>query len=531
MKKDKETKSIKGKAKDIMSQAMMAKYQNKLGEALLLLGILAEMLQEIEEDWADLLYAEMIHQRGVVLEMDKNWAGAYENLLDAAHMRKRLKDYVGLAYTMFQIGMLKLEQTGNDEAAMPSFLKARPYVRRAIDIAEEIGDKKALGNMKHNDAFIDQTMKVYQNAITGYCNALTSRIEAGDKRGEALTKARMAECYLAIDDIYNSGLLANAALQHFRETNDIKRIEQVWKTKKAIVAKKVEQLTKELNELYAKATTKEDYRKAAEITLTIAEFLNDNEEIISKTIKGWWARYYELLKFVKDSAEKKLFVERIEFWYGKITNPEIKVNFGYLYATALSSLADNTEKAEKINQEIKILAEKTGNTSLILQTINSRGIKEMAAKNWEEAVKIFSELDPFYTETLKEQENLLPTANIFNNRGASLIRGGIDPVSGATYLLYAAGFYSRQELPPAKHFKGLPDRLKEAIDKLQSVTGIPNCKEILALIIEARNLLLPVSDTIQQAQPQKEYFDNLLRSIEKIHEKITELSIKNILTF
>lgn len=517
----------------MLAEAVKAKYHNKLGEALILITKLAEALFEIEEKWADYLYADMLHQRGVILQMDKNWAGAYEELLDAARMRKRIGDYVGLAYSMFQIAMLKMEQTGNETEATPSFMKARPYIEFAIRVAEERRDIKTLGDLKHNIAFIDQVCKAYENAIIEYQEALAFRIKAKDKRGEALTKARLAECYFALDDIENSVDLANDALRYFIETDDKKRIEQVRKAKEmipVIAAKKIEQKIKELNELYSKATTEEQYKECVKIAGEINELTPrcpslDTEELMLKALNSWWAYYYYLLKFDQSQDTREQFIEQLGSWYRDINNVELKIKFGYLYATALSNLTGETEEAEKINQEIKVLAEKTNNMSLLLQVINSRGLKEMAAKDWHAAIAIFSEIDVLHAETVTKQENLQYAANIVNNRGASKNRGKIAPIGGAIDLMLAAILYSQQEMPPAKHFKGLPDRLQESIDNLNSVQEtIPNKEEIIYLIKEARALLSPVSDQIQKKQPPWEYFETLRSKIEEIREKLMELN-------
>ncbi len=149
----------------------------------------------------------------------------------------------------------------------------------------------------------------------------------------------------------------------------------------------------------------------------------------------------------------------------------------------------------------------------------------MGAKNWRGAVIVADEINKFSEEEITHSENIGTSANILNNRGASKNRGKIDPVEGAVDLLQAAIYYSFQNEPAAKHFAGLPDRLRESMDNMlskESVTGSPN-KEILALIEKARNILQPVSEQIEKDQTSREYFEMLAIEISGIRKEILNL--------
>ncbi|MCK5476262.1 MAG: hypothetical protein KAI71_06840 [Candidatus Pacebacteria bacterium] len=292
---------------------------------------------------------------------------------------------------------------------------------------------------------------------------------------------------------------------------------------------KADKIAEEINNLYAKAKTRDEYKLVAEMSEEVAALLSNNEEIISKTINSWWAQYYLFLKFDENYNARKLFVEKIARWYKVLEKPENIVKFGYLYVTAVANLTPGIYNREiiEVNAQIKDVAEKTGNSSLILQAINSRGVKEMVDKNWLKAEEIFSEINPFYMLTLKEANNLLLAANILNNRGATLIRGDINAVLGAIFLLDAAEFYSRLDQPPAKHFQGLVNRLEESLDKIRDwdkeiITA--RKVSIIALIEEAKILLRPMSDKVHDKQVSRECLDTLICKMRRIREKIINLN-------
>lgn len=510
-------------AKNLLVEAIKAKRQNKLGEALILLVKLAEELFNINKAWADLMYAEMLHHRGSVLMLEKNWAGAYEELLDSARMRRRLKDHKGLGYTMFQIAMLKMEQTGDKKIFMPYFLNARTYLIKAMKVAEEQEDFKTWGDMKHNNAFIYQIDEEIKTAITLYTDTLKLRELAEDMRGEALTMARLAECYVENNEIDKAEEFADPALTYFRDTDDRKRVDQALKVKKQIVYKRVDELAKELETAYSKATTREEYNKVCQIADKIKDLLDSNEEILSKTIKGWWARYYEFLKFIENYQERKSFVKSIERWYETIRDSELRIGFGYLYAVALADLIGDIEKSEKISNEIEGLAVSSGKTHLLLQTINARGIIGMSA-NFKDAILYFNKIDDFMPAELLEPECLPNTANILNNRGISQIRGKLDAIKGTTDLLRAIEVYSLIDNPPAKHFERLKNRMREAVEYISSEDiQISNKDQILHLAKEARDMIAIVGDDIKSMFTNGKYFQNLRISSEIIREKIEKL--------
>ncbi|MBU3925190.1 MAG: hypothetical protein V1732_04850 [Patescibacteria group bacterium] len=297
----------------------------------------------------------------------------------------------------------------------------------------------------------------------------------------------------------------------------------------------IKKIKDELSALYSKALVKEDYKKAVKLTgkytVTLGASRESPDTIVSTILDGLWSEYYLLLKFPEIIEDEEVenndnFVEKIEKLISHVVEPANKAELLYLASVTWSHLLNDQENAEWCNSELqKLISSGKVSVNLILKGINSRVIKEMGAKNWREAIVVADEINKFSEEVITHSGNLGTSANIRNNRGASMNRGKIDPVEGAIDLLQAAIYYSFQDKPAAKHFKGLPDRLRESLDNMlskESVMGSPN-KEIFALIEKARNILQPVSEQIEKGQASREYFEMLAISISDIREKIIKL--------
>lgn len=124
----------------------------------------------------------------------------------------------------------------------------------------------------------------------------------------------------------------------------------------------------------------------------------------------------------------------------------------------------NQEKAKWCIEEMnKIIFEGKVSVAAFLKMINSAGNKEMDTQNYGRAVKIFDGINKISQEVLEKPENILYTANIINQRGASKIRGRIDIKDGVADLTFALDLYLKQEPVPLKHIEGIRNRLKEAV--------------------------------------------------------------------
>lgn len=298
---------------------------------------------------------------------------------------------------------------------------------------------------------------------------------------------------------------------------------------------KMNQMAKEVSGLYAKAQTKAEYENLMYLSRKYADVLTAHmvllNEILPVIFSGYWAEYHLFDKFSSGFTEEdiKKFAKKIGMLRSRLTKGDTDDNMVallYLESNIWSHLLNDQEKAKQCIAEMnRIISRGKISIASILKMINSAGNKEMDAKNWARAVEIFDRINKYSQEILEKPENILYAANIFNQRGASKNRGKIDPIEGATDILLAAHYYSQQAVPAAKHFGGLPNRLQESLNNMQSMTlgyGVVKHGKIYGLISEAKDLLKTVSEEIEQKKPAEEYFETLRVKIKEIREQILE---------
>jgi hypothetical protein len=243
----------------------------------------------------------------------------------------------------------------------------------------------------------------------------------------------------------------------------------------ALFSKSIEEMRKELDTLYGKAVSEEDYlqvmTKADELNNQMWAENKDGNEIAEAIYNGLFGNYYWVRKFAHTSAEISIVRARVELWYKEIDagkKPELKIKYGYLLAVILSELADDFAGADKIRNEMREIAEKSGDILSIFRLINADGLKEMKIGLYKQAIKTFG--------TIEDYGEIHPDAfrnagNIYSNRGAANIRGGIDALAGAQNLLKAANYYLQEDEPPRKHLQGVMNRFREAIEDLAEELG------------------------------------------------------------
>lgn len=224
----------KSETKEIMDGALKKRYQDEYPDALDLYDIVIRNLAESDEEWARLTIGDAMHQLGATLQnMGKDYKAALSCLWCAIAYRQAIRDSIGLAYSYFQVPMCRLASGEKLEAVMPDFQKASKAIIIAISLAKRKDDYKVLGDLHHNLAYISQIEgNRYSAAIGIYSEALIYRRKAEDKRGEGLTLARLAECFLESGDFQPAIAkdYAKNALQIFQKIGDVNRIKQVDKT-------------------------------------------------------------------------------------------------------------------------------------------------------------------------------------------------------------------------------------------------------------------------------------------------------------
>lgn len=181
------------------------------------------------------LIGELYHHLGTNAQGAGNFEEALRYLRMAFQIRNDAGDILGLAYTAFQIPMCKELSGVPRETLIPDFQKARNAIYAALEIFPDLSVEHQ-GNMRQNLAFCLQVEQKFEQALEEYKKVLEFRENAeGDKpenerRGTAMTRARIAECLLELGLFKETKEQAQKALLVFEHLEDVNRIKQVQTT-------------------------------------------------------------------------------------------------------------------------------------------------------------------------------------------------------------------------------------------------------------------------------------------------------------
>ncbi len=249
----------------------------------------------------------------------------------------------------------------------------------------------------------------------------------------------------------------------------------------------IEERTKELDELYTKATTQEEYHRVWELARhleydILAERGASVKWCARPILNGFWARYYELRKFDRDEGKIDTLYSLVRNYYFGLKmeeNVELTVNYGYLLSVIVGQLKEDTKKAKTIDEEISRLVKESDNVALGLKVINSRGLNAMQKKDFQEAIAIFTTAEQNFPEAPNIPEARQHLGNTVNNRGLSKLNLSDeveDPEqknemvkSGVQDLLVAMNLYFMVPSIPLHHLEGIKNRLRLAKDKAKEV--------------------------------------------------------------
>jgi len=248
-----------------------------------------------------------------------------------------------------------------------------------------------------------------------------------------------------------------------------------------------EERIKELNTLYTKATTEEEYVQAYESALSYyyeASLAGEPLQVLAEILlPGYWAGYYWLKRFPQNDEEEQkqkinLHVCWVDQYYRQLPKEdiEIKLNYGYLLSVILNELKGDSKEAQKVDAEIQRLAEETKNVAIALKVINAQGLTAMQKKDWPAAIAIYSQAEQNFREAFDIPEAWQHLANTLNNRGMSKLNlsDGIDDrqekrsliSSGIVDLWDTEELYIKVTPPPLKHIDGIENRLIMAAYRL-----------------------------------------------------------------
>jgi len=241
---------------------------------------------------------------------------------------------------------------------------------------------------------------------------------------------------------------------------------------------KLEEMGRQLDEMYEEAANVKDYekviKKRIEIEQQISEVdLHEEPDFFGKVLlHGYWSEYYWWLKgFVEqgkevDKEKVKEFLKKVSWFWRACRKSDVAFGYADLLSTAYDYLLNDEDSSRKVFEDMKKRAEETGNRVALLRVINRSVTSAMKRKDWQRAVQEANKAEKLLPVQTKDE--LRHFGNIFNNRGASKIRGDIDYLGGIKDLIKAAyEFYFEEEEVPMKHILGIIGRLQEAKNKIE----------------------------------------------------------------
>ena len=184
-------------------------------------------------------FATMTDAKGRCYQAMKNFSEARKCFKTALDERREIwlgipndvKAEIAYAYSAFQLPIFEsIAKTLPRGEIVKLFKLAEPIIQNVIDKSDDI-DVSDLGNMYQNLAFISQFKGDFNEAISLYFHVLPYREQAKDKRGKALTYARIGECSAELGE-QDAIRYLNDAMDIFENMGDTVRIQQIEDIKK-----------------------------------------------------------------------------------------------------------------------------------------------------------------------------------------------------------------------------------------------------------------------------------------------------------
>lgn len=270
----------------LVKKADELRIKGKFKESLNLLNKAEEKAKFLSENKS--LMGLIRHYQGRVLQAMEKYNEALEKLEEAIKLRK--EDPIQRAFSVFQ------KYICADYAGVPitegEIGKTKMALLELILATQNI---KELGIGFQNLAYIEEKVGKITKAILFYKMTEVLRRETDDKRGLAMTWARLGECYRKIIEGDKAREYGEKALVYFEKVGDVERIQQIKRNVFGIDTKGV---LKEGNRLYKEGEWDESINFLEENRKFL---IKDNDIAELEKIIGW-SRYY---KGIKGPEEEK----------------------------------------------------------------------------------------------------------------------------------------------------------------------------------------------------------------------------------
>ena len=311
----------------------------------------------------------------------------------------------------------------------------------------------------------------------------------------------------------------------------------------------VEEVGRLLDELYPKISLLDEFREGAEIVygLYIKAYTANIPIFVSASAlySGWFISYHYWLKMLPRDIEGKIIkpiagsiIEKIDEFeivvngiyqnLNRAETPRRWIKYGLLLSLIKSQLQFNVTEAKEIEKAIKPEIEEFGDEALKIKDINTRGLAELSANNFEKAIEIFLQAQKQFSYATNIPHCRQDFAHTLNNAALSGIKWS-DSKEGEDQILELRrdfmflenALWIYKEVPlvfPVNHVKGIINRfimvaiktlnyyghteegnavqkafgekqISEAISKMEKVTGINEIHLILEKIDMAQKII------------------------------------------
>ncbi len=391
-----EMEAVKKKIEKSVKKADKLRIKGEFKESLNLLNKTEEKAKFLSGDKS--LMGLIRHYQGRVLQAMEKYNEALEKLEEAIRLRK--EDPIQLAFSVFQ------KYICADYAGISiSEGKIEKTKMVLLELILATQNVKELGIGFQNLAYIEEKAGKITKAIWFYKITEVLRREADDKRGLAMTWARLGECYKKINEKDKVREYGKKALAYFEKVGDIERIQQIGKNVFGIDPKEV---LKEGDRLYKEGKWDESINFLRENS----KFLKKDNDIAELYKTMAWNRYYKGIKGPENEKMKNLEKAEECFELSLVGTEKDKTKISVLNGLPLTLwILKKKQEAWEISDKAIDKFPKT------LSIWNTRGILCRWAKDFEKSIEVCEKT----YETAMAEKDFRTAGHAKHNKGDSLV--------------------------------------------------------------------------------------------------------------
>ncbi|MBN2003326.1 MAG: tetratricopeptide repeat protein [Anaerolineae bacterium] len=160
--------------------------------------------------------ADALYQMGVLAYELGDYPQAKPWLVRAAELYQEVGDTANVGWSVMHVGLVDLKQANYDQAVK--------HHARALSLAESLGDTYQIGIHLTNAGVVMLRLGAYSRAIQLFKKSLKMKLENGDVTGQGFTHYYLGQVYLDQDDIEKADTAFKAARDLWLSLADNERV-------------------------------------------------------------------------------------------------------------------------------------------------------------------------------------------------------------------------------------------------------------------------------------------------------------------